>query len=137
MEPLGQEKGITLNLKLSPVEATVDADAIQQALVNLLDNAIKFSPPGTVVTILLALHDDRRHWSLSVRDEGPGISKEEHSRIFERFYRPGDELRRETQGTGIGLSLVKSIAEAHRGTVTVESEPGKGSTFTLAFPLSA
>ena len=137
MEPLGQEKGITLNLKLSPVEATVDADAIQQALVNLLDNAIKFSPPGTVVTILLALHDDRRHWSLSVRDEGPGISKEEHSRIFERFYRPGDELRRETQGTGIGLSLVKSIAEAHRGTVTVESEPGKGSTFTLAFPLFA
>jgi two-component system sensor histidine kinase SenX3 len=72
-----------------------------------------------------------------VRDEGPGIPREEQSRIFERFYRPGDELRRETQGTGIGLSLVKSIVEAHQGAVTIESEPGKGSTFALTFPLSA
>jgi two-component system sensor histidine kinase SenX3 len=137
MEPLAQEKGIELKVDFSAVQATVDADAIQQALVNLLDNAIKFSPPGTTVTTLLALDEESRSWRLSVRDEGPGIPKEEQSRIFERFYRPGDELRRETQGTGIGLSLVKSIAEAHRGAITVESEPGKGSNFTLTFPLSA
>jgi signal transduction histidine kinase len=131
MEPLAQEKGITLKEVLSSVEANVDADAIQQALVNLLDNAIKFSPRGATVTTTLSINEERRGWCLSVRDEGPGIPKEEQARIFERFYRPGDELRRETQGTGIGLSLVKSIAEAHRGKVTVESELGKGSTFTL------
>lgn len=134
MEPLAREKDITLNRELSPVEASVDADAIQQALVNLLDNAIKFSPPGSAVTVTLANHEERRTWTLAVRDEGPGIPSHEHGRIFERFYRPGDELRRETQGTGIGLSLVRSIAEAHGGQANIESEPGKGSTFTLALP---
>lgn len=137
MEPLAQEKDIILKLELFPVETTADADAIQQALVNLIDNAIKFSLQGSLIAIALAPDEERRTWRLSVRDEGPGIPKGEQSRIFERFYRPGDELRRETQGTGIGLSLVKSIVEAHRGTVTVESESGKGSTFTLTFPLSA
>jgi two-component system phosphate regulon sensor histidine kinase PhoR len=137
MEPLAREKGIALKQELSTVEATVDADAIQQALVNLLDNAIKFSPPGAAVTTSLAIDEERRTWCLSVRDEGPGIPKEEQSRIFERFYRPGDELRRETQGTGIGLSLVKSIAEAHDGKVTVVSEPGRGSTFTLVIPMGS
>jgi two-component system phosphate regulon sensor histidine kinase PhoR len=132
MEPLAQEKGITLKQGLSAGEAVVDADAIQQALVNLLDNAIKFSPPGTAITVTLACDEERDTWRLSVSDQGPGIPKEEQSRIFERFYRPGDELRRETQGTGIGLSLVKSIAEAHGGTITVESERGKGSAFTLS-----
>ena len=135
MEPLAQEKGITLKQDLAAAEATVDADAIQQALVNLLDNAIKFSPPGTAITTTLAIDEERRTWRLSVRDEGPGIPKDELGRIFERFYRPGDELRRETQGTGIGLSLVKSIAEAHGGAVTVASEPGRGSTFTLVIPM--
>jgi two-component system phosphate regulon sensor histidine kinase PhoR len=137
MEPLAREKGIALKQELSTVEATVDADAIQQALVNLLDNAIKFSPPGAAVTTALAIDEERRIWCLWVRDEGPGIPKEEQSRIFERFYRPGDELRRETQGTGIGLSLVKSIAEAHDGKVTVVSEPGRGSTFTLVIPMGS
>jgi signal transduction histidine kinase len=137
MEPLAQEKDITLKQELSQVEAVADADAISQALVNLLDNAIKFSPKGSFVTIALASDQERRTWQLSVSDEGRGIPKGEQSRIFERFYRPGDELRRETQGTGIGLSLVKSIVEAHRGAITVESEPGKGSTFELTFPLSA
>jgi signal transduction histidine kinase len=137
MEPLAQEKGIALKQELSPVEANVDADAIQQALVNLLDNAVKFSPAGSAVTVALFADEERRIWKLSVSDDGPGIPKEEQSRIFERFYRPGDELRRETQGTGIGLSLVKSIAEAHCGAVAVESEPGKGSTFALTIPLSA
>ena len=135
MEPLAQEKGITLKQDLAAAEATVDADAIQQALVNLLDNAIKFSPPGTAITTTLAIDEECRTWRLSVRDEGPGIPKDELGRIFERFYRPGDELRRETQGTGIGLSLVKSIAEAHDGAVTVASEPGRGSTFTLVIPM--
>jgi signal transduction histidine kinase len=134
MEPLAREKDITLKSDLAPVEADVDAGAIQQALVNLLDNAIKFSPAGSEVETSLSVDEERRTWRVAVRDEGPGIAKPEQARIFERFYRPGDELRRETQGTGIGLSLVKAIAEAHGGSVAVRSEPGQGSTFTLTSP---
>lgn len=135
MQPLAAEKGILLTSRLDAVEVTVDAGAIQQALVNLLDNAIKFSPPGSAVDVTLAKSDARRTCEVRVEDQGPGIPKAEQGRIFELFYRPGDELRRETQGTGIGLSLVKSIAEAHRGSVSVESEAGKGSTFILQVPL--
>jgi two-component system phosphate regulon sensor histidine kinase PhoR len=135
MEPLAREKNIALSSALSPLEASVDPGAIQQALVNLLDNAIKFSPADSTVETTLSTDEERRTWRIAVRDEGPGIAKAEQARIFERFYRPGDELRRETQGTGIGLSLVKAIAEAHSGSVTVESEPGQDSIFTLIFPL--
>ena len=133
MEPLAKEKNITLNTNILPVEASVDAGAIQQALVNLLDNAIKFSPPGGNVET--SLSSDGSNWRLSVHDDGPGIPKEEQNRIFERFYRLGDELRRETQGTGIGLSLVKAIAEAHGGKVILDSAFGKGSVFTLIGPI--
>jgi len=72
---------------------------------------------------------------LSVKDNGPGIPPEEHEKIFERFYRRGSELRRETQGVGIGLSIVKHIVEAHSGRVRVDSEPGQGSRFTIELPL--
>jgi signal transduction histidine kinase len=71
---------------------------------------------------------------LSIDDRGPGIPLEEQEKIFERFYRLGSELRRETPGVGIGLSIVKHIVEAHRGAVRVESEPGKGSRFTIELP---
>lgn len=134
MEPLAKEKNISLSSQMVPVEASVDAGAIQQALVNLLDNAIKFSPHGSTVETSLCM-DGENSWSLTVRDEGPGIPHEEQRRIFERFYRLGDELRRETQGTGIGLSLVKAIAEAHCGRVILASVPGKGSVFTLQGPI--
>jgi signal transduction histidine kinase len=71
---------------------------------------------------------------LSVSDHGPGIPASEHEKIFERFYRLGSELRRETQGVGIGLSIVKHIVEAHGGRVTLKSEVGKGSRFTIELP---
>jgi two-component system sensor histidine kinase SenX3 len=71
---------------------------------------------------------------LSVADHGPGIPPEEHEKIFERFYRLGSELRRETQGVGIGLSVVKHIIEAHGGRVRVQSAPGQGSRFIIELP---
>src|SRR5678815_4034499 len=74
---------------------------------------------------------------LSVSDHGPGIPAAEHEKIFERFYRLGSELRRETPGVGIGLSIVKHVVEAHGGRVVVESEVGKGSRFTIELPLKA
>lgn len=132
MEPLAQEKGIVLEADLAEIEALVDAGAMQQALVNLLDNAIKFSPPQGHV--LVKLGSIENVVTLSLADAGPGVAEAEKAMIFERFYRSGNELRRETQGTGIGLSLVKSIVEAHGGTASVETPPQGGSIFLIKFP---
>ena len=71
---------------------------------------------------------------ITITDQGPGIPKREQQNIFNRFHRLGNELRRETQGTGIGLSIVKHIAEAHKGTISIDSTPPNGSTFTLTLP---
>jgi signal transduction histidine kinase len=136
MEPLAAEKSITLTADLTPAQATLDPGAIQQALINLLDNAIKFSPPQTTVTTRLTTDPTSNKIHLSIIDQGPGIPLSEHTRIFQRFYRPGNELRRETQGTGIGLSLVKAIADAHHATITLTSTPPQGSTFTLSLTIS-
>ena len=124
-----------------PIELNIDGRAIQQALVNLIDNAIKHSPNGATVTVSLRGRarlrpspdqpDPATPVLLCVTDHGAGIPKEEHEKIFERFYRRGSELRRETQGIGIGLSIVKHIVDAHGGRVWVESEPGNGSRFVI------
>ncbi len=130
MAPLAAERRITLASELAAVTATVDPAAIQQALVNLIDNAIKFSPESSEITVTLSGSPDG--WMLAVRDQGPGIPPAERERIFERFHRLGNELRRETQGAGIGLSIVKHIAEAHRGRVTVcDGDGGSGSLFGI------
>jgi signal transduction histidine kinase len=111
-----------------------DGRAIQQALVNLVDNALKYSPAGSAVEVSLA--QSRPGWlRLSVQDQGCGIAPEEHAKIFERFYRVGSELRRETQGVGIGLSIVKHIVEAHGGRVEVRSAMGQGSCFAMELPM--
>jgi signal transduction histidine kinase len=135
MEPLAAEKSITLvsPKPLPSIVANVDPGSIQQALVNLLDNAIKFSPAASEVEILLA--GNSANWEIRITDQGPGIPSAEHARIFEKFHRLGSELRRETQGTGIGLSLVKAVAEAHGGRVVLASVPGTGSVFTIMAPL--
>lgn len=142
MEPNATEKGV--ELRLAPMrepsnehaQLSIDGKAIQQALINLLDNAIKYSPKGEVVTVGLELtnHATDPGARLWVQDRGEGIPAEEHEKIFERFYRRGSELRRKTQGVGIGLSIVKHIVEAHRGRVWVESEVGKGSSFIIELP---
>jgi signal transduction histidine kinase len=110
----------------------VDRQALQQALVNLIDNAIKHSPAGAEVTVGIERPPD--HLCLFVQDHGPGIPLDDQERIFEPFYRRGSELRRETRGIGIGLSIVKHIAEAHGGRVVVLSSPGTGSRFTMELP---
>jgi signal transduction histidine kinase len=119
--------------------AFLDGTAIQQALVNLIDNAIKHSPSGEEVVVSLDLPNPQsalRNLQLSVSDSGPGIPATEHEKIFERFYRLGSELRRETPGVGIGLSIVKHVVEAHGGRVQLESEVGQGSRFTMELPIN-
>lgn len=135
LEPRAAPRGITLQLELQPLPQvpSIDALAIQQAVMNLLDNALKFSPDHRTVTLLLT-PDGSAHWRITIADEGPGIPPAEHRRIFERFHRLGNELRRETQGTGIGLSLVQHIAEGHGGRVLVENRETGGSLFTLRLP---
>jgi len=138
------------------LQLLADARALQQALINLIDNAIKHSPPGSTIGVGLgvieraeaarrlaasAMHEPRTanhapRLHLWVEDHGEGIPSHEHERIFERFYRCGSELRRETQGVGIGLSIVKHIIEAHGGRVLVRSAAGEGSRFTIELPLT-
>ena len=115
------------------VKADVDRESLSQVLANLLDNAVKYS--GDSRKVLVRLSVDDAHAVIRVCDSGIGIRKEERDRIFDRFYRCGDELTRTVRGTGLGLSLVKEIVEAHKGSVQVESEPGKGSIFSIRLPL--
>ena len=111
----------------------VDSEAIAQALINLLDNAVKYS--GEAHEIELGLERQNGFVAIYVRDHGIGLSREDQRKVFDKFYRVCTGLVHETRGSGLGLSLVKHIVEAHRGRVTVESEPGRGSTFTIHLPV--
>ena len=109
-----------------------DRERLELALGHLVDNAIKFSPGGGAVT-LRAWADEKMVY-VSVTDEGIGISIDSLGRIFERFYQVDGSTRRRFGGMGIGLALVWEIVELHEGEVQVESEPGKGSVFTVSLP---
>jgi two-component system phosphate regulon sensor histidine kinase PhoR len=112
--------------------APVNAQLLEQAVGNLLDNALKYSPPGTLVAV--GGFADGDHVRISVSDEGPGISAEHLPRLFERFYRVDKARSRQMGGTGLGLAIVKHIAQAHGGRAEVASEVGRGSTFTITLP---
>jgi signal transduction histidine kinase len=113
-------------------EVTADADALAQALHNLLDNAVKYS--GESRAIEVSLSHLRDEVIIAVHDHGVGIAREEQAKIFERFHRVGTALLHDVKGSGLGLSLVQHIVEVHGGRVTVVSEPGKGSTFSIRLP---
>jgi len=110
-----------------------DADAIVQALINLIGNAVKYSRRERVVKVTAARHRDGV--VLSVEDRGEGIDPKDLRHIFDKFYRGGDSLTRETRGAGLGLAIVKAIALAHGGEVRVRSRPGEGSTFSIVLPV--
>jgi signal transduction histidine kinase len=115
-------------------EAVFDREAVASALINLLSNAMKFSPTDKEVTVKLFRKDAAA--VLQVADKGIGISPQDLAGIFKRFYQAKSSLASETRGSGLGLTLVKHTAEAHGGTVEVESEPGRGSVFSVILPLS-
>ena len=131
-EDVAEEKGLTLTLEPVPEGLEVDADyaRLRQALANLVDNAVKYTPAGGTVTI--AARADGASVVIEVRDSGPGITADQQPRIWERLYR-GDAGRHE-RGLGLGLSLVKAVVEAHHGTAEVVSAPGTGSTFRIVLP---
>jgi two-component system phosphate regulon sensor histidine kinase PhoR len=121
-----------INLELScneHLKASINNELLEQAVVNLLDNAIKYSGEDSVVRIAARQVDDEIE--IKVRDQGCGIEKKHLPRLFERFYRVDKARSRQMGGTGLGLAIVKHIIQAHHGRVTVESAPGHGSTFTI------
>lgn len=133
-EMVAEDRGIAVQLEV-PADALAFADPqrLRQALVNLLDNALKYTPSGGTVTIF----SENRPGAvvLGVRDTGPGITPEDMPRIWERLY-CGDKSR-SARGLGLGLALVKAIAEAHGGRAEVENQPGSGAVFRLILPSTA
>ncbi len=136
MKPAAVERGIELRSETAPLEAVVDGEALQQALINLIDNGIKFSPAGSELHVRM-LGSENAHLELSVADQGPGIPPEQREQVFERFYRQEDELRRETTGVGIGLSIVKHIVDAHGGRITIADMAPTGARFIMEIPLES
>ena len=114
--------------------ALVNAPLLEQAVVNLVDNALKYSDPLTAVRV--AAEQDQGEIRIRVVDDGRGIEARHLPRLFERFYRVDRARSRKLGGTGLGLAIVKHIVQAHAGEVKVESEPGHGSTFTIVLPHS-
>lgn len=109
-----------------------DEQRLRQVFDNLISNAIKYSPKGGAVRLIGTFDADNVY--VAIEDQGVGLPKDEQDRIFQRFYRVDDALSRQTQGTGLGLYLSKALIEAHGGTITVESQPERGSTFTIRLP---
>lgn len=126
-------KSVMLVVERNP-EIFIEGDRAQltSAISNLIDNAVKFSPVGSIVKIEGRLEDGRAY--VSVADNGPGIALEHQARVFERFYRVDDARSRETGGTGLGLAIVRHIAMLHGGDVSIESEVGVGTKLTLNLP---
>lgn len=130
-EAVRNELDITVNV---PEDSTAYADErqLEQVIGNLLDNAVKYTPQGGAVTI--SSSEDETNTIISVSDTGIGIPQADVARIFERFYRVDKARSRQLGGTGLGLSIVKDIVEEHRGTITVQTQLGEGSTFTILLP---
>ena len=125
--------GVTIhNSVRSPLIALADHDEMAQVIVNLLDNAINYTPQGGEVNVFA--EDDEESVTVSISDTGIGIMSHDIPRLFERFYRADKARSRASGGTGLGLSIVKHIVENHGGTVGVQSEYNKGSTFTITVP---
>jgi two-component system sensor histidine kinase KdpD len=125
----GRPVDLRIPASLPPVD--VDFEFIQQVLKQLLDNAVKYSPPGSPLTISADRTGERI--TISVMDRGQGIAEEEQAKVFDKYYR-GRASRDQVAGTGMGLSIAKGIVEAHGGKIWVTSQPGKGSVFSFALP---
>ena len=129
-----QEKGFRVSSRLDPdlPDISGDEDALSEAVINLVDNAIKYSKDKKFLEIRTSCQE--QEIVLEVSDQGIGIAQTEHRKIFEKFYRVSSGHEHETKGTGLGLALVKNIIDAHQGHITLQSKPGEGSTFFLHFP---
>jgi two-component system phosphate regulon sensor histidine kinase PhoR len=133
-EPTRTARHVEVVRELSPENPRVwcDKSALVDSLVNLLSNAYKYGGQPRKIEVSTRLTE--KTVNITVRDNGKGIARREHKRIFEKFYRVDDLLARQQEGSGIGLAIVQHVMRAHRGNVEVDSEPGRGSAFTLVLP---
>jgi signal transduction histidine kinase len=136
LEALAMSAKITLRSKVrvyEPLNIVGVPEQLYRLVSNLIVNAIQYTSAGTSVTVVL----DRSHLDalIQVQDTGIGIAPEDRSRIFDRFYRVNSDRSRNTGGSGLGLAIAKAIVQAHQGSIQVQSELGKGSTFTVRLPL--
>ncbi len=133
LEVLAEEKEQSIHVEGSEtIRVNTDRTILRQAFVNLIDNAVKFSPERGIIQI--RVHEDGPDAIVEVQDNGPGIPQEHRARIFERFYRVDKARARQEGGTGLGLSIVEWAVKAHRGTVEVDCEHGSGSIFRIRIP---
>lgn len=136
LETLAIAAGVTLTSDIrlhEPLTVVGDEEQLYRLVSNLIVNAIEYTPPGGQVTVILNRSD---HYALiQIQDTGIGIAKLEHKRIFDRFYRVSSDRSRGTGGSGLGLAIAMAITKAHNGSLQVQSELGKGSTFTIRLPL--
>ncbi len=135
-EPQFHAKGVALRFAAQAANGervlSADPDKLSQAVINLLSNALKFTPAGGQVEVQVASGPEGAE--IRVADSGVGIGPEDLPRIFERFYRVDSSRNRATGGVGIGLSIAKAIVEAHGGTISAASQPGRGSEFRIRLP---
>jgi signal transduction histidine kinase len=133
--PAATEKAIEFDVDLDGLGVLLaDRARLAQVLDNLISNALKFTPPGGHVTVRTSRHTDVL--VIEVSDNGMGISEEDQSQLFQRFFRTASATEQAIQGTGLGLSIVKAIVEAHDGVITVESVAGEGTVFRVELPLA-
>jgi heavy metal sensor kinase len=133
MRPLAENQAVCLDYGLvEPASIQGDREHFKRLLVNLIDNAIKYTPAGGRVT--LSLRCDGKRAQVGISDTGMGLTEDEQEQIFHRFYRAAEARSQRGGGAGLGLSIAQSIAEAHGGRIEVESTPGQGSTFTVSLP---
>jgi signal transduction histidine kinase len=133
--PLAEKKGLTLDLEVSVPEnheVYGDRRRLEQALLNLVSNAVRFSSPGTMVSLTVTRGDANTAWTVS--DSGPGIPAEDQPRLFERFFVGRGDSAASTEGVGLGLPTALAIAQAHGGSIDVQSAVGRGSTCVLVVP---
>lgn len=130
----GSARGHTIHFKAPPqLPVTMDQQALHSIADNLVENAAKYAPEGTDIAVLVDVLKDQ--WRLSVSDQGPGIPLSEQARIFEKFYRSGNEETRSAKGTGLGLYIVQRLVQRSGGVITVRCGAQQGTTFAATFPL--
>jgi len=138
LRPAARRKEISLTFKrsgrASSYEILGEETQLTSMFANLVENAVKYTPRGGRVEVTAGVDEERGEVVVRVSDTGIGIAQEDLSRIFERFYRVDKARSKETGGTGLGLSIVRHVVNKHRGSVTVESTPGEGTTFTVRLP---
>ena len=129
--------GITVDMKIADGLSAVRADdtRLKQIILNLLSNAVKFTPPDGRITLAAELGENG-DLLISVRDTGIGINARHFSYIFEPFVQVENVLQRSHEGSGLGLTLVQSLTRLHGGTVTIDSQPGEGTSVTIQLPAS-